>query len=237
VPARTSLVVVGDVDRQEVLKTLEDLFGRYQATGLPEPPMPEDGPPDKNIVINETSKFTVSQAYLGYLGPSVKNKPDVYQIDLLTFLIGMGKNSLLSKAFKAPEKNIDISAEYLTQAYPGMITISAYLPPGQEPDAISKMEAVIKDVQDGKFSDKDLTRARTLLVNTYSFGKETNAGKAGDLGFYEAIDTSDYAIHYVENINKITKQQVMDAAKKYLGRPHVQLVMKATQPKKGNSRA
>ncbi|CAN0126699.1 unnamed protein product, partial [Phaeothamnion confervicola] len=217
VPARTSLIIIGDVDRAQVVKDCEQLFGSYHATGLPEGPIPIDAPPEKSVVINETSKTGQSQIYLAYMGPSVKNKPDVYEVDLLTFLLGYGKGSLLSKALKAPESGGDVGAEYLTQAYPGIINLSAFLPAGKEDDALKKMDEVIKQVQAGNFTDKDLERARLLLSNIYAFGNETNAGKADGLGFYETIDSSSFAIHYLEQIRKITKQQVIDAANKYLG--------------------
>ena len=112
-----------------------------------------------------------------------------------------------------------------------MITLSASVPPGQETDAIAKIDEVLKNVQEGNFTEKDIERARRLLRNTYMFGQETNAGKADSLGFYETIDRADFAIHYLEGISKVTKPGLISAAKKYLGRPHYRMIMNAPQKK------
>lgn len=230
VPSRTSLVIVGDLDRAAVVKDCEELFGNYRSTGAPDPEFVYDQPPVETQVISETTRGSQSQIYLGFLGPAVKTKPDIYSMDVLSFLIGYGKSSLLSKALDSDNSNIDAHLDFLTQTHPGMITLSMTTPPGQEDAALAKVDSLLKDVQEGKFTEADLKRAKTLVTTLYDFGNETNSGKAGSLGLYETMDTSAFATTYDREVEKVTAKDIMATAKKYLGQPHYRYILKA--PKK-----
>lgn len=226
VPSRTNLVIVGEVDRNEMITKCTDLFGSYRPSGGTSDKFEYDVPPAETQTVAEDA--SVSQTYLvmGYLGPSVKDQPDVYQVDMMSFLLGIGKGSMLGKALGAQDGE-QVSCSYLTQAYPGLITIMAVTDPKDEDTTKAKIEAVLQKLQNGDFTDADIARARTLLTTSYRFGAESNAGKAENLGFYETIDKMAFATSYVANVKKVTKADIVAAAKKYLGRNHYQFVLRA----------
>ena len=234
VPGRTGLVIVGEVDRQETLAKIKALFGNYQSPAPPEEVIPTDEPPPKTVVTTQKSKFSQSGIMFGYLGPTVKDVPDVYRLDLLTFMLGTGKHSLLGKEFADDDKPQEPQIEYLTQPYQGMIGLNAACSPGKEDETVARLDKVIDGVIAGKFSDQDVHRARVMLTNTYNFGAESNSGKADNLGFYETIANLDFALNYLNNINLVTKADLVACAKKYFGRPHYRLIIKGTPPKRGD---
>jgi predicted Zn-dependent peptidase len=226
VPARTKLVVTGDLDPREVQDICRELFGRYQAKGVEER-LPVQEPPRETVTIDEFSRSGQTQVGLAFLGPSVKDRADVHRIDLLSFLLGNSKSSLLGKALDSANSGHSGEAQYLTQAYRGMIVLSSSCDPRQEEATLKKMDAVLQQVRRGEFSDKDLQRARKTLLNLYRFGLETNAGKADNWGTYETIDRMDFAANYVKDIQALTRADLVAAAEKYLSRPHYRMIFRA----------
>ncbi|MBT9587290.1 insulinase family protein [bacterium] len=230
VPARTKLVITGELDPQQVLVDCQDLFGSYQAKGSIDDKMPVQTPPPETVVLNEVSKGSQPQIALAFLGPGVKDRKDVQRIDLLSFMIGNGKASLLGKELDAAKTGRQGRVEYLTQAYPGMIVVSADAEAGKEDETLKKVDAVLQKVREGNFSDKDIKRAQKTLTNLYRFGNETNAGKADNWGVYETIDKMDFSTTYMDDINKLSKADLVSAAQKYFGRNHYRLIFKAGRP-------
>jgi len=227
VPSRTKLVITGDLDPNEVQMECRDLFGNYKASGTPEDKMPLQTVPAETVVLNETSRGGSGQVALAFLGPSAKEHQDVHRVDLLSFLIGNGKGSLLGKELDTVKSDMSGTMEYLTSAYPGVIIITAQSKAGQEDETLKKVDTVLDRVRKGEFSDRDLVRAKKTLTNLYRFGLETNAGKAANWGTYETIDKMDFAKTYADDINKLTKADLATAAEKYFSRNHYRLLFKA----------
>jgi len=230
VPSRTKLVVTGDLDPQEVMLTCRELFGQYQAKGCLEERMPDQNPPAETVVLQEVSKGGQGRVALAFLGPSVKDRKDVQCMDVISFLVGNSKASLLGKELDASKSGLEGRVDYLTQAYPGMVVISADAKPGQEDEVLKKVDDVLQKVRKGDFSDKDLLRAKKTLRNLYSFGLETNAGKADNWGIYETIDKLDFSKTYLQDIQKLSKSDLAGVAEKYFSRNHYRVVYKAARP-------
>ncbi len=227
VPSRTKLVITGDLDPNEVQLECRDLFGNYKASGTVEDKMPLQTVPTETVVLTESVRGVGGQVALAFLGPSAKEHQDVHRVDLLSFLIGNGKGSLLGKELDTAKTEMSGSMEYLTSAFPGVIIVSAQSKAGAEEDTLKKIDGVLARVRKGDFSDKDLARAKKTLTNLYRFGLETNAGKAGNWGTYETIDKLDFAKTYADDINKLSKADLAAAAEKYFSRNHYRLTFKS----------
>ncbi len=238
-PERTSVVIVGDVELQEVLPRARELFGTFRRENAVPEVLPEPvAPPDQEVLAVETSPSTrTSFVLLGYPGPSVKDRPDIYQVDVLAFMLGIGRGSLLGRELVDTRKAMEAGVDFLTQRHPGLIVVSGVAPAGKEEALREELLAVIEKVREGNFSDRDLVRAKNFLRSTYLLGNETNSGKADSLGFYAAIDEVDFATGYLEEIEKVTRQDVIQAARKYLGSGRYCLVVKARGATRDEERA
>ena len=80
-----------------------------------------------------------------------------------------------------------------------------------------------------------LRRAKAFLRSNYSFSEETNAGKAENLGFYASIDDVKFTNRYLEEIDKVTKDDVVAAANKYLSGGYYCVKLVGQPPKKTNN--
>ncbi|MBZ0171998.1 MAG: insulinase family protein, partial [Phycisphaerales bacterium] len=97
-PERTSVVIVGDVEPEDILPRARELFGTFRR----ENPAPDVavsvGPrPGEEVRSVESLPSRNCFVILGYRGPSVKDRPDIYRVDVMSFLLGVGRGSLLGK--------------------------------------------------------------------------------------------------------------------------------------------
>lgn len=218
IPKRTTLIIVGDVTPADVMPAVREYFqpfvGNNSVTDdTPQEPKTGDGVHEKVVRRDLQNAFVV----VGFKAPSVRDRPDIYRVDTMTFLIGQGEGSLITQQL-VEEKKIALaaSAEFLTQRDPGLIMLQATCAPGRVEKVKQAILETVKQVREGRFSQADFDRAKALLVNTYKFGNETNAGMADGFGFYAAIDNVEFAQSYLGEIHKVTFQDVVDAARKYL---------------------
>jgi len=216
-PNNMALVVVGDFKTERVLSKVRELFKDFKAEELPliasvkEPEQTEE----RKVVLSKDLKQ--SYLILGFPAPSVKEKKDVYAMDLIITILGEGRNSRLEQELKE-KKNLvsSISADYLTQKDPGLFYILATL----EPEKIDKVrEEILSQIDNLKRREvgkKELEKAKRLLSSMVAFDTETNNGKSSYLGFYFAIDKISFALTYLDGIKKVTPSQIKEVANKYL---------------------
>jgi zinc protease len=231
-PERLVFVIVGNFNTDRATDYINQVYGSATSTGrgeekpVPEPSLKE--PREKIIQKGYDNTFLL----MGYYGPSARDKEHIYATDVLCFMLGNGKSSMLNREL-VEKKDIlkDINVNFLTQKDPGLITIFAVLKSPKVDDARKEIKSVFQKAVTGEFSDDELKRAKNLLVNSYMFGNETNDGKASSIGFYEILDNYRFASTYVQNIMAVKREDIMKAAKKYLEPPCCALIIKP-QPKK-----
>ncbi len=224
VPQRTSVVIVGDVDTKHVIEKVKKLFGGFRGRDIKDEQIPKISPPREPVVQVDDSKDGKSYVILGYVGPSIHDRPDIYRADVLTFMLGVGKGSLLYR--ELVDKGIAEAAQvdFLTQECPGLIIVTTLGSRLTGTELKDRVISVIDKIRQGKFSDRDLSRAKTMLASSFIFGQESNAGKADTLGFYAILGDWTLSQTYLDKINQVSKQDVIETADKYLGAGYYALV-------------
>lgn len=225
VPERTSLVVVGDFSTSQLLPQIRDLFGSFSSTGVSVPPIPDEVPIAETREVHEPAQVRAGFTLVGFRAPAVKARADVCAVDVMTFMLGQGDHNLLSTDL-IDRKDVAqmVSLDYLTQRDDGLIVLSIAASAPRLPAATQEALRILQDVQDDKFTDADLVRAKATLAREYMVQNETDAGMAGTLGLYETIDHVDFATNYLDSVRKVTRQDVVRVARLYLGGPHLELI-------------
>ncbi|MCL4416882.1 MAG: insulinase family protein, partial [Actinobacteria bacterium] len=226
VPQNTIVIIIGDVKRENVLNYLKKQFADYNSDSFTSPEIPEEPSLTGNIekVVEKRTKNAMFA--IAYRVPGIKDRDDIYALDVLTFMLGDGRGAILNREIEEKEGLVwSIGADFQTMKYPALFMITANLPPGNVDKAKTEVFRIINDVKAGKFSDTDILRAKNFLINTYEFGNETNAGKASTYGFYETVDTVDFANTYLDNISRVNKKRITEVANKYFNN-YVYLLIK-----------
>lgn len=234
-PERTTVVVVGDFNSAEMLNVLREEFASFTR---PQKRIISNYAdikrPEKEIAQIQDVKAQSSFIMVGFVGPSIHDKPDIYQVDVMSFLMGLGRGSLVQRELVKKGKIQDGGVQFLTQRFPGLISLYGIGKVGDEERIKRELLSVTDMVCNGKFTERDLRRAKAFLRSNYSFSEETNAGKAENLGFYASIDDVKFTNRYLDEIEKVTKEDVIAAARKYLESGYYCVKLVGQPPKKNN---
>ena len=230
-PERTTVVVVGDVNLQEILPLLRQSFGSFhrssgksmrRAAAIPAPTQP----------VEDVMNFHLKNCLLmlGFPGPCVHDKPDIYRMDVAMFLLGIGRSSLLEREVVDKELALNAGADFLTQRFPGMLIVYAVSKPEKEKEAREALLGAIDKLKQGNFSERDVRRAKAFLCSNFDLGNESNAGKASSLGFYASVGEEAFPADYTKRIREVSAADVTAVAKKYFGNGYYSVTMRDTQP-------
>jgi len=226
-PDRVVLVVVGDFHTAPVLRHVQRYFQDFPAvTPTPDPNSPE---PPQNEVRTVLEEMNIGNAFvlLGFHVAGLNRPADVVALDVLTFMLGQGEGALLARNLVYQNRLAwGINVDFLTQRDPGLMIISANSPPDKVDDAKAALLHNLDLIQEGRFSDQDLERARNYLAHIYLLGNETNRGKASELGTYAVLGSVDFAVNYLDRVNQVTRDDIVRVARTYLGDDYTQVMLR-----------
>jgi zinc protease len=236
-PNNMTLVVVGDVARQEVTEAARALFvfpvplttGTGRAVELPPIAMmgavaaaPPDSGPLEGIVrakplAQDRGLVTVT---LGWRAPSVQAADDVVALDVLLPLLASGAGGsggrLGNALVRQQQIALAISADYQTRRAPGLLTISAVGPRGSEQAIEKALLAEIRRLREDGVTDDEAERARRAALGATLFQNETFAGQASSLAFYDMVDTYEWAVRYPERLAGVSAADLNRVVRTYL---------------------
>nr|WP_068892807.1 pitrilysin family protein [Pedobacter panaciterrae] len=224
-PNNSVLVIAGDVKVAEAFSNAEDIFGSWKASPF-DPfrkwPIPEFKPLTKNdYYIIESTKMPVPYMLFSWHGPDTRNDiPGTYAADVFSFIVNQN-GSKLKKALINSGLAQDASVNYYTQKYTGPISFMVSPNPAKIKECY---EEVLKQIslwdEDDYLSEVQIERAKRLLSISQVERREVTSDYAHLLSFWWASASIDYYTHYEENLNKITKADLLNYVRKYIkGKP------------------
>jgi zinc protease len=225
VPENMTVVVVGPVKPAEVRAAAARFFGMAPAAGyarnrLPAPPGLDGG--KRRVVERPERQLWLG---LGWTAPELGH-PDMFAVDLLARILGGARSSRLTQALRERARLVSsIDASYSAHAGGGVLAVSAQFEPNDE----SRVEASILDevrrVQQEGVSAAELHRAVTLSEAQHEFSRETVEGLARAWGRAETVWSLEAERRYLDGIRAVTRAQVQEAARRYLGPSYARLAL------------
>jgi zinc protease len=239
VPNNITVVVSGDFSESDVQKDVVDDFGSWRKSdNLPLDDSTTrsayqthstDGPSvQKNLSTQDANE---SYVVFAFSAPSVSDKPDAWDMDVLLTLLGQGGNNRLTTALKLKNHLVSsIAADYLTQKDPGILTISASMPTSNVDEVQSAVLNQVQLLRNNLVTTSELVAAKSALRANYLFDVDTDSGHADSLGFYDSIDSYHYDVDYLSNIYSVTAEDVQRTAQKYLDPNAYTIVLRVPEP-------
>jgi zinc protease len=202
------LVVVGNVDKRDLKKKVEDTFGKLPK-GDYKPVYPkkvQHSAPDMKIIERDLPTNYI----IGYFSAPGLREPDYYSmtmaIDILRWRVWEEVRTKRNLSY-AP------SAFYSTElANRAAIYVTAV-----DPDTTIKvMLAELKKMQTEPVSEKDLKDRIAMYITRYYLRNETNAAQAQFLAQFELSGLGwQESEKFVENLRKVTAEDVQRVANQY----------------------
>lgn len=218
-PNNVILAVSGDFDRTEMLARLEKAFGGWQREEVSLPAVSEPLPVEQPAVLLVQRGIDQTVIRMGHLGID-KNNPDVYAITVMnTILGGNGFSSRLMSVIRAQEGlayNVD-STFFPGRRFPATFEAETETKPSTTARAIGLMQGIISDMTRTPVSDRELSLAKESIINSFIFAFTTPATVVDRLARLEYYGYPEgYLENYRKSVAKVTKEDVLRVARKYL---------------------
>ncbi|MFQ5746789.1 MAG: M16 family metallopeptidase [Gemmatimonadota bacterium] len=224
IPNNSALFVAGDVDHEEVFRLAREKFGAWERG--PDPfelyAVPEHPPLTKDEVVVVEKPVNAVTFRIAMHGPSAsKDEKATYAADVLSFIVGQ-RNSEFQKKLVDSGLTTGVSLSYTTLDHTGPINIFSQTTPEKFAEATKTVFEQIDHFTDPDyFTDEQLENAKTQLAIGELYGQERPSTFVHTLGFWWSVtDGLDYYAHYVENLRKVTREDVAAYVRKYMQNRH-----------------
>ncbi|MCD6310081.1 MAG: insulinase family protein [Candidatus Eremiobacteraeota bacterium] len=210
------LVMVGDLDIPKAINWSEKYFaGIRKGRKSPLPKVKEptlDGP----VHVNYTGDIRNAYIALSFRIPEFGH-PDIYACDLLANLLAEGKTSRLQKSLVEKKGLVArIDAGIISGTGPGLLVLDALLSPAKIEKAIHEIYNEFHLLLEKGISDEELQKAKNQAESYYVLNQETVEGQMRNIGHYEILGDYRMAEDYVIQLKKVTREDIISVAKKYL---------------------
>lgn len=218
-PSNMTTVIVGDVNPDETVKKVEEYFTRE---GEIKPALIPVYPKIKplNGVLRVEADMDVNQAYMvmAFKAPKFKDDKDSYALDVLATVLGDSKSSKLNQSLKEQKHLVyGISASNSSFMDDGLFTISATLDSKNLKAVEREIFNQIDKIKKGEITDADIKKAKNMIKTDTYYSRESISNISNELGYMTMFwGSGSYYDNYLNNIDKVSRDEVIRAAKKYL---------------------
>jgi len=227
VPNNMMLVVTGDVSPENVIGRAQELFGEFERKALPPVKLPDE--PTQVSYRRKQKLMPTNVAYLTMGFHTVPiHSPDVYPLDLVSFILTNGRSSRLYRRMKEEERLVYLidSSSYTPGYDAGIFGFFATLAPENAGKAEQVLLEELNRLKSDYVSDEELAKAKRQKISDLVGGMETVEGRAQRLGL-DVFTTGDpyFSWKYTKRIQEVTKEQIREAARKYFSEDNLTVVL------------
>ncbi|MBW1853186.1 MAG: insulinase family protein [Deltaproteobacteria bacterium] len=218
-PNNAVVAVVGDVNPDEVMKTIERYFG-----GIPRQeilPVSVSEEPEQSGERRVEVEFEANpKMIIGYHKPSLPHFDD-YVFDVIDILLSDGRTSRLYKKLVEERKiavSVSTSNGFPGSRYANLFTVFAT---PRSPHTCDELEEEIYKqfdrLKEEAVTSYELNKVKNRLEASFIRSLNSNTGLAGRLSYYQTIAGDwRYIEEHLKVIEKVTPEDIMEVAKKYL---------------------
>ena len=236
-PNNATLVVVGDVNPDDIFAKAEHYFGGNKPENIPvrKPRKEIKQLGERDIVVKAPAK--VPYLMMGYQAASVVDTDkdwEPYALEVLANVLDGGISARMETNLVRKQQvasSIGTSYDAFT---PGRELFMFSGVPTQGHD-VKDLEKAIKEqvhiVQNEFVTDKELARVKAQVVASKVYEKDSIFYQAMTIGMLETVGL-DWTLseQYADRINKVTKEQIQQVAKKYLVDDNLTVAVLDPQP-------
>jgi zinc protease len=233
-PNNIILAVAGDFTKSEILAKLNKAFAGWKKQRVSFPPV---SVPDNNIkaavfVINKDVNQSVIR--MGQLGVD-KNNPDIYALRVMNFILGGGgfESKLMTEIRTREGLAYNVDSDFsIGRRFPGTFTAETETKAESTVRTIGLMKSIIAGMTTTPVTEKEISQAKDSMINAFIFGFTSSASVANQRAMLEYYGYPEgYLENFRANIAKVTTDDVLRVARKYLNPGAMQLVVVGNESK------
>lgn len=216
-PSNMITVIVGDVDSANVIEKIKKAFcSEYKK------PVKNIYPKEKQLSqqLKNVEYFDTKSGYMliGFRGVKIDDA-DSYALDVLSTILGDGRSSVFYRKIK-DDKQLADSIGVVNTGFKddGIFYISANF----VPEKCTQLQDAIFDeiyaIQKNGITSDQLRLAKNIIERNTYYEREAISNIASEIG-YTYVTTNDIKFYenYIDNIKRVTADDVKKVANKYLG--------------------
>ena len=220
VPSNTVICAVGNMNTEEVLANIEELFGKIKSDRFEAPAVPAATPIIKK---RETVvRMPRAKAYLaiGFQTVSLHDQ-DRFPLEVLdNILAGQGGRLFLQLRDKESLAYV-VTSFFRPGMEPGVFGVYMGCDAPKVDRAFAALKEQIERVKNTKVTTAELKKAIDNLIGNHFISLQSSAARAQTLGLYTLYGLGyDYDPTYVKHIEKVTAEDVLRVARTYLNLEH-----------------
>ncbi len=216
-PSNMVTVIVGDVNANEILSKIKENFTR-ETQKAPKSVYAKEQPLTTQKRNIEYLQAQAGYMLIGFRGVNINN-PDSYALDVLATILGEGRTSVFYKNIKDRLQLANsISASNSGFRDDGIFYVSANFKPEKQERLEAEIFSEIQNIQKNGVTPEQVNLAQNIIERDTYYARESISNIAQEIG-YVMVTSGDIGIYenYVNNIKKVTPQEVKRVANKYLG--------------------
>ncbi len=216
-PKNAIVVVSGDINEKEVFKRAKKYFSKIKNKKPLPKPRHEIEPKqngEKRIVIHKHSD--VQMVALAYNIPNFAHEDQV-ALSALSGLLCGGKSSILQKILVDEKRLATQVYGYNLECFdPNLFLFLGVCNAKVKAKTLEKeILKIIKDIKNGKIQNSEIKKIKLATKADFIHSLESSSGISNLFGSYLARGDIKPLINYLENINKLKKDDIVKVAKKY----------------------
>ena len=227
VPNNATLIVVGDVNKDSLLKQIKDDFGDWKKGTVEN--MKFSAPPVRNettLTLVDRPGSIQSNIVIANLAIDRSN-PDYFPVLVMNQVLGAGPSSrLFMNLREAKSYTYGAYSNFDTKRLAGNFQATAEVRSPVTGDSLKEFFYELNRIRNEKASEKELKDAKSFLTGIFPLRAETQEGLTNLLVSQQLYDLpNDYLQTYRDKINAVTLDDVERVAKKYISPDKIAIVV------------
>ncbi|MBI5299354.1 MAG: insulinase family protein [Deltaproteobacteria bacterium] len=208
--------VVGDFDSDEIVKYLQEKLKRLPNTKAIQTKHKEDPKPKSIQKIVTKKEKEQAHVVLGFMGTTMDSPDHPVLTVLNAILSGQGGRLFLELRDKL-SLAYSVTSVLHEGMDPGYFAIYIGTEPSKVPTALKGIEVELKKIITDLVTKEEFERTKNYLVGTYELELQKNLSLAQGYAFNELYGMGYEEVKcYPEKIMKVTREDVLRVAKKYI---------------------
>ncbi len=235
-PNNAVIGMVGDINPAEVIKLVEDTFGKIPPAPIP-PPVFTAEPIQRGERRIEVEFDAEPLVLIGYHKPGIGN-PDDYVFDVIESILSDGVTSRLHERL-VRDRKVAVSVDADT-SFPGARTPNLFVVAGvpRAPHTTAEVEAEVyrelERLQAEPVTQKELEKVLNNLDASLVRSLRSSSGLAGSLAYYQTVNGDwQYLVKGRDRIAAVTADDVQRVAKQYFTKSNRTVVTLVKAPAAG----
>lgn len=225
-PNNCIMAVVGDISADEAKKLINTYFGEWPKKEIAAPVIPASPQPSGVRMVQIDRDITQANILMGHLGVNREN-PDYYKLYVMNYILGGGgfASRILDKVRDDMGLAYSAYSYFNANKYEGNYMAGLETKNQSAKTAIDETLKIIENMKKEPVTDKELQDAKDYITGSFPRRMDTSSKIAELLTQVEFYNLGlDYFEMYEREITKVTKEDILEAAKKYLHPDNIYII-------------